>query len=105
MFDEIFERIDTLAAQLRGRQYDGHHHEVMALIHDVGMALTTPDGQIGPWERAELDQATLAVRINFLTLALNCIGRAIEVSQLPADHYFIGFNYTKKRHGQPAQSS
>jgi hypothetical protein len=95
MLDEIFKRMDTLAAQMRGRQYDGHHEAVIALIYNAGKALTTPDGQIGPWERAELDQATLAVHINFLTLALHRIGRAIEVSQLPADDYAFGFNYTK----------
>jgi type 1 fimbriae regulatory protein FimB/type 1 fimbriae regulatory protein FimE len=39
--------------------------------------------------------AALAVRINFLTLALNGIGKAIEVSQLPPDEYEFGFNYTK----------
>jgi hypothetical protein len=83
VFDEIFERMNELAALTRGRRYDGHHDAVMGLIDDAERALTT-DGKLGPWERAELDRAALAVRINFLTLALNCIGKAIEVSQLPA---------------------
>jgi hypothetical protein len=34
MFDEI----------TRGRQYDGHHEAVIALLSDVKKALTMPDG-------------------------------------------------------------
>jgi len=95
VFDEIFERINELAALTSGRRYDGHHDAVMGLVHDAKKALTTADGKVGPWERAELDRAALAVRINFLTLALNGIGKAFEVSQLPPDEYEFGFNYTK----------
>ena len=95
MFDEIFERMRVLAAQMHGRRYDGHHDAVMGLIHDAEKTLTALNGKLGPWERAELDRAALAVRINFLTLALNGIGKAIEVSQLPPDEYEFGFNYTK----------
>jgi hypothetical protein len=95
VFDEIFERMNELATQTRGRRYDGHQNAVMSLIHDAEKALTTAFGKLGPWERAELDRAALAVRINFLTLALNGIGKAIEVSQLSPDEYEFGFNYTK----------
>jgi hypothetical protein len=95
MFDEIIKRMEDLAMQTRGRQYDGHHEAVIALLSDAKKALTMPDGQIRPWERAELDQAALAVRINFLKVALNCIGKAIEVSQLTPDYYASGFNYIK----------
>jgi hypothetical protein len=96
MFDHIFDRMNELALQMRGRRYDGHHDAVMALIHDAEQALTPVGGRLGLWERLELDHAIQAVRINFLSLALNCIGKAIEVSQLPRDHYDFGFNYGKK---------
>jgi hypothetical protein len=57
--------------------------------------VTASNGKLGQWECAELDRAALAVRVNFLTLALNGIGKAIEISQLPPDEYEFGFNYTK----------
>jgi hypothetical protein len=95
VFEEIFARMRALAEQMRGRQYDGHHDAVLNLIHDAEKALIDVNGKLGPWERDELSRATHAARINFLTLALNGIGKAIDISQLPPDEYEYGFNYAK----------
>lgn len=97
MFDDILDRMTELSAQLRGRQYEGHHEAVREVIRNAELALTDADSKIGPWERSELYEAMRAMDINFLNLALTCVGKAIEVNHLPPDHYEYGFSYTKKK--------
>lgn len=85
-----------LQEQMRGRRYDGHHEAVAAVIAHAERVLLDA-GKLGKWERSELAQARRAVEISFLTLALNCVGKAIEVSQLSPEDYDSGFNYGKNR--------
>ena len=94
MFDELFDRMDALAKTMRGRRYDGHSEEVRAIIDDARATLTEVNGSVGPWETDELDYALRAVNINFLTLALTCVAKAIEVSQLATLDYDGGYNYS-----------
>lgn len=95
MFDDKCDRMYELQEKMRGRRYEGHRAAVTAVIADAERVLRDA-GKLGKWERSELDQAMHAVQINFLTLALNCVGKAVEVSQLPTDDYESGFNYGKK---------
>lgn len=67
-----------------------------ALVHDAETALMGLHGQLGPWERLELDNAANTVRVSYLTLALNYIGKAIAVHRLPPDEYEFGFNFPKR---------
>lgn len=92
MFDELFDRMEALEKTMRGRRYDGHSKEVRAIIDDAQSALTDVNGSVAPWETDELDYALRAVNSNYLTLALACVAKAIEVSQLPPSDYDSGYN-------------
>ena len=82
--------------RLAGRQYEGKHPAVLALIDETSQALSARPAGLGAWEALELDSARDAVRANFLTLALVMTNKAIEVSRLPEAEYHFGFNYGKR---------
>ena len=55
------------------------------------------NGSVGLWETDELDYALRAVNSNYLTLALACVAKSIEVSELPLSDYDSGYNYSSVR--------
>lgn len=90
-------RIEALLHEVWVDGYDGKHGEVLSLIHDVRQGLINANGKLGPWEQQELQYAEAAVNGNFLRLALATIRKAIDVSRLPPEEYYQGFNYSRKR--------
>lgn len=97
MFDDLYEKIDALFAEINAEDYKGKHQKVLDLIHEVRAALTKGDGTLPPWEAEELARAEDAVRWNWLRLAVFAVEKALAVSQLPPDEYQYGFNYTKPK--------
>lgn len=97
MFDDLHEKINALFAELGAEGYEGKHQKVLDLVREARVALTKDDGTLPPWEAEELARAEDAVRWNWLRLAVFATEKAIAVSQLPADEYEYGFNYTKPK--------
>ena len=96
-FDEVVAQLDTRAAELANRNYEGKRDKVWGIIQDARRVLTKASGRLGPWEAEELEYAENAVRSNFLMLALTATDKAIAVSQLPSDEYDYGFNTPNPR--------
>lgn len=97
MSHELAEKIQATFAELYADGYDGKHEKVLELVREARGALEASHGKLGPWEAEELARAEVAVKCNFLRLALHEIQKAIDVSELPKAEYDYGFNYTKQR--------
>ena len=80
--------------------YEGRKQDVLAVIAECRDALRGENGELGKWERAELDYAEQAVGGNLLRLAVFCAMKAIEVHQLPLEEYEHGFNYGRSGRGR-----
>ena len=94
------QRMESIAEclELVAESYDGHDQEVLEVIAACQEAMEEErKGAIGPWEQRELDYARVAVRDDFLRLALVAAEKALIVSQLPRAEYAYGLNY-----GRPA---
>ena len=97
MFDDLVVRIDALAKELRAGGYEDQHDAVREVIDDTQATLTRVNAELHAWETDELAYAVRAADSGFLTLALVCTEKAIEVSQLPEEDYEIGYNYARKK--------
>lgn len=64
--------------------------DIGELIKEIRSSLTH-QGQIGPWEAAELNDADLALEAGFPKLAFIAAVKAIAISQLGQDEYIYGF--------------
>lgn len=71
--------------------YDGRRDAVEALIADCWRMLKRRGTTVGPWERAELEDAGRWVSFGYLRLALVSIETVLAVIDLPRDEYEQGF--------------
>lgn len=90
--EALISRLAKLDAELQ-HSYEGRAGAVSAAINECRNLLRNPDGELGPWEAADLDYAETAVGANFLRLALACVAKAVHVSCLPPEEYERGYNY------------
>jgi hypothetical protein len=93
MFDQLYHRMAEIGKDIKCGHYKGRHDILRFLVEEARDALTGDDGKLGAWEAHELDYAERAINSNFLTLASNLVGKAIEVHQLSPVEYVHGFNY------------
>lgn len=71
--------------------YAGRREVVEALIEDCWRMLKRRGANVGPWERAELEDAGRWVTFGYLKLALVSIETVLAVIDLPRDEYEQGF--------------
>lgn len=89
--------VQDLRARLRALQveinldYAGRRDAVETLIEDCWRLVRRRGPQVGPWERAELEDAGRWVSFGYLKLALVSIETVLAVIDLPRDEYEQGF--------------
>ncbi len=71
--------------------YAGRRDAVEALIEDCWRMVKRRGTTVGPWERAELEDAGRWVSFGYLRLALVSIETVLAVIDLPRDEYEQGF--------------
>jgi hypothetical protein len=71
--------------------YAGRRDAVEALIEDCWRMVRRRGSKVGPWEQAELEDATRWVTFGYLKLALVSIETVLAVIELPRDEYEQGF--------------
>jgi hypothetical protein len=96
MHDQLLADIDGMFVELAGHQYEGRQDDVLGIVDRCRHELLGQSPRVGPWETELLRLAEEAARANRLYLALHYAKDALEVSQLPADEYGIGFNYSRR---------
>ena len=79
----------------RSPTYEGRRQEVEALLGQTREVLEGDTG-LGKWEREQLDYADVAIRSNFLSLAIYLAIKAVLVNRLPKDEYEQGYGYTRR---------
>ena len=92
----VLEKLQVLHDDLaRSHAYEGRRQEVEALLGQTREVLEG-DADLGKWEREQLDYADVAIRSNFLKLAVFYAIKAVLVSRLPKDEYEQGYGYTQR---------
>lgn len=71
--------------------YDGRREAVEALIDDCRRLVKHRGAQVGPWERAELEDAGRWFSFGYLKLALVSVETVLAVMDLPRDEYEQGY--------------
>ncbi len=92
----VLEKLQVLHDDLaRSHAYEGRRQEVGALLGQTREVLEGDTG-LGKWEREQLDYADVAIRSNFLSLAVFSAIKAVLVSRMPKDEYEQGYGYTQR---------
>ncbi len=92
----VLKKLQVLHDDLaRSPAYEGRGREVEALLAQTREVLEG-DADLGKWEREQLDYADVAIRSNFLKLAVFYAIKAVLVSRLPKDEYEQGYGYTQR---------
>ncbi len=83
-------RLTALQTEI-GENYAGRREAVAALVEDCWTMVRRRGAKVGPWERAELEDAGRWISFGYLKLALVSVETVLAVIELPRDEYEQGF--------------
>jgi len=83
-------RLTALQTEI-GEDYAGRREAVEQLVEDCWAMVKRRGAKVGPWERAELEDAGRWISFGYLKLALVSVETVLAVIELPRDEYEQGF--------------